>query len=112
MIFEKEPQPGDLPEAAIPERLPEADVVGLTATTLTNHTFHEVMAHVRPGAYVVMLGPTTPLSPVLFDFGVDALCGARVTDPVAVRAHVAAAVSFRHIPGIARAALLKEAAGA
>lgn len=108
MIFEKEPQPGDLPEAAIPERLPEADVVGLTATTLTNHTFHEVMACVRPDAYVVMLGPTTPLSPVLFDHGVDALCGARVTDPVAVRAHVAAAVPFRFIPGVLRATLLKD----
>ena len=108
LVFELNPQPGDLSAVEIPERLAEADIVAVTATTLINHTFERVMAAVNPDAYVVMLGPSTPLNPVLFDFGIDALCGSLVTDRDRAFEMIRQAAPFRCLQGIAHVMLLKE----
>jgi len=57
------------------------------------------MALCRPDAYVLLLGATTPLSPILFRAGVTALSGTQVVDPGAVRAAVLQGATFRQIPG-------------
>jgi uncharacterized protein (DUF4213/DUF364 family) len=54
----------------------------------------------RRDAFVVLIGPTTPLSPVLFDYGVDVLCGAVVEDARYVLASIASDVSTRRLPGM------------
>ncbi len=83
-VLELNPQDGDYPAEMAPEILPQADVVAITATTLINHTFEGLAALCLPQTKVILLGPSTPLSPVLFDRGVDLLCGTIVTDPRAV----------------------------
>ena len=80
-MLELEPQGDDLPAAAAPEVLPQADVVGITGSTLANGTLEGLLALCRPEATVVLIGPTTPLSTVLFDYGADVLCGVLVDDP-------------------------------
>ena len=80
-VLELDPEGDDLPAAAAPEVLPQADVVGITGSTLANGTLEGLLALCRPDATVVLIGPTTPLSPVLFDYGADVLCGALVDDP-------------------------------
>ena len=82
-VLELNPHPGDYPSEAAPEIIPQADVVAITATTLINHTFEGLLALCQPTAKVMLLGPSTPLSPVLFDRGVNLLCGTIVTDPQA-----------------------------
>lgn len=96
-VLELQPQPGDLPAEAAPEVVPQADVLAMTGTTLINSTFEGLMALRRPGAVVIVLGPSTPLSPVLFDYGVDLIAGAVVEDVDAVLHAIRAGGGFRHL---------------
>lgn len=100
MIFEKFPQEGDWGEKDISEQLPRADVVALTATTLTNHTFHDVIRHMSPESYKIILGPTTPLSPALFDYGFHAVCGTVIREYDFVRKQVLMATPTRYLEGV------------
>ena len=78
------PRGGRPPGGRGPEVLPRADVVGITGSTLANGTLEGLLALCRPDAFVVLIGPTTPLSPLLFGHGVDVLCGMLVVDPETV----------------------------
>ena len=100
MVFEKKPKPGDLKDTEIPARLPEAEIIALTATTLFNHSFKDVMKHRASNSYVIMLGPSTPLSPVLFDFGVNALSGSIVCDIEQTKKDISFARPFRDMKGL------------
>jgi uncharacterized protein (DUF4213/DUF364 family) len=83
-VLERRPQPGDEPEKAAPRILPQADLVAITGATFVNGTIDALLEMIRPGAQVILMGPSTPLSPVLFDRRVDMLSGAVVEqiDPV------------------------------
>jgi uncharacterized protein (DUF4213/DUF364 family) len=110
-VLEKRPGEGDLPAEAAPEVIPQADVVAITGTSLINHTFEELIKLCRPGAFVLVLGPTTPLSPVLFDHGVDVISGTLVTDPETVLQYVSQGASFRQIKRSKEVKLLTLAKG-
>jgi len=77
--------------------LPQVDVVALTGTSLINHTFDDLIRFCRPDAFVLLLGPSAPLSPVLFEAGVDAVSGTWVTDPELVLRSVGQGATFRQI---------------
>jgi uncharacterized protein (DUF4213/DUF364 family) len=96
-VLELRPAAGDLPASQATSVLPLADVVALTGTSLLNHTFDELIELCRPGAYVLLLGPSVPFSPLLFQRGVDALSGTRVTDPEHVLLSVGQGATFRQI---------------
>jgi uncharacterized protein (DUF4213/DUF364 family) len=96
-VVELHPRPGDVPAERAAEVLPQADVVALTGTSLINHTFDSLMCLCRPDAFVLLLGPSAPLSPVIFKTGVDAVSGTRVTDPGRVLRAVGQGATFRQI---------------
>jgi uncharacterized protein (DUF4213/DUF364 family) len=98
----------DLGEEAMARLLPEADVVAITATTILNRTLPDVLAHVSADAFVMLLGPSTPLTPALFDFGFDVLCGTVVDDPEAVVRAVEQGAVTSQIPGVRRVCLWKD----
>ncbi len=98
-VLEQRPAPGDLPAERAPDVLPQADVVGVTGTTLINGTFDELIKLCRSDAYVVLLGASAPLTPLLFEHGVSAICGTRVVDVPAALAAVGEGATFRQIPG-------------
>ena len=96
-VLEKRPQGDDLPAEAAREVLPQADIVAMSATTLMNRTFDELIALCRPDALVLVLGPSTPLSPVLFDYGVHILSGSLVENIDAVLRAVGEGANFRQV---------------
>lgn len=95
----------DYGEESMEQLLPQADVVAVTATTLLNRTLPAVMAAVRPDAFLMMLGPSTPLTPALFDFGFDVLCGTVVEDPELVLRAVEQGAVTGQITGVRRVSL-------
>jgi len=108
-VIEKNPQPGDAGENEADNLIPKADVVGITGTAFTNHTLAHLLTLCRPGAFVVVLGDTSPLSPVLFDHGVDAVSGTRVVHPELALRCVSQGANFRQIKGARRLTMMKKA---
>jgi hypothetical protein len=56
---------------------------------------------------VVVLGDTAPLSPILFDYGIDAISGTKVIDPDLVLRCVSEGATYRQIKGIRQLTMLK-----
>ena len=99
-VIEKNPREGDLTEAETENLIPQADVVGITGTAFTNHTIEHLLKLCSPEAYIVILGDTAPLSPVLFDYGVDAVSGTKVIEPELALRCVSQGATYRQIKGI------------
>ena len=99
-VIERQPQAGDFAENEADRLIPMAEVVGITGTAFTNHTIQHLLELCALQAYVIILGGTTPLSPVLFDYGVDAISGTQVIDSEMVLRCVSQGATFRQIKGI------------
>lgn len=97
IVIDQNPLDGDYPEEAAPELLPHADFVAMTSMTLMNGTFSSLMASCRKNASVMLLGPSTPLSPVLFDYGVDWLSGSIVENTAEVMRIASQGGNFRQV---------------
>jgi len=99
-VLEQHPQEGDFAQSEAGNLVPQADVVGITGTAFANHTIEYLLGLCRPDAYVIILGGTAPLSPVLFNYGVDAISGTKVVNPEAVLHCVSQGATFRQLKGI------------
>lgn len=95
-IIEKRPLEGDLPEDAAEEVLPQCDVVGITGTAFINHTLEDLLAYCK-GSFVALIGPTTPLTPILFDHGIDVISGSKVINPEEVIHFMSQGATFKEL---------------
>ncbi|UCE98127.1 MAG: DUF364 domain-containing protein [Dehalococcoidia bacterium] len=98
-ILEQKPRGEDLPAESAKDILPIVDVVGLTGTSLINHTFENIMKLCKD-KFVVMVGPTSPLSPILFDYGVDVISGVKVIEAKRMLACISEGAMFKQIEGL------------
>ncbi len=73
-VIERDPRPGCYPESAAADLLPNAKHVLITASALTNGSFSDLLPFAKD-AHIVLVGPSAPLSPTLFDWGINAICG-------------------------------------
>jgi uncharacterized protein len=99
-VFELTPADDELGLDRIPEILPDADVVAITSNTIINHTLDLILPHIKPGAFTLMVGPSTPLSPVLFDYGISMLAGIRVLNPKLLFESISQGAIFRQVKGV------------
>jgi hypothetical protein len=105
-VLEQRLREGDLPAEEAERILPQCDVVGITGTSFINHTLEGLLSLCRK-AYIVMIGPTTPLSPILFDHGIDAICGAKVIDPDRLIRSISEGATFKEVLGVRLLTLIK-----
>ena len=98
-VLEQRPQAGDLPAEAAEDILPKADVVAITGTSLINHTAEKLL-DLAKGSFIVMVGPTSPLSPVLFDWGVDVVSGTKVVEPEKMLRSISEGAIFPQVQGV------------
>lgn len=106
-VFELSPSEGELSLDKISEILPDADVVAITSNTIINHTLDLILPHLKTGAFALMVGPSTPLSPVLFDYGISMLAGIKVLDPKLLFQSVSQGAIFRQVQGVELITLIK-----
>ena len=99
-VIERQPREGDVAESEAESLIPQAEVVGITGSAFINHTIEHLLALCNSKAYILVLGATAPLSPVLFDYGVNAISGTKVTDPDMVLQYVSQGATFRQLKGI------------
>ncbi|MFZ0534468.1 MAG: DUF364 domain-containing protein [Anaerolineales bacterium] len=99
-VIEQRPAKGEYPAEAAADILPRADVVAITSSTLVNHTLDNLLGLCLSSALVMTLGPSTPLSPVLFNHGVSILSGSRIIDEAAVLRTVGQGATFRQVEGV------------
>jgi uncharacterized protein len=97
VVLEQDPGPDDLPADQAPEILPGAEVIAITGMTLINHTLEGLLSLCPPEAFVILLGPSTPLTPLMFNHGVDLLSGAVVTAIEPVLRIVSQGGNFRQV---------------
>ncbi|MEW6375207.1 MAG: DUF364 domain-containing protein [Thermodesulfobacteriota bacterium] len=98
-VLEQRLREGDLPAKEAAKILPECDVVGITGTSFINHTI-EGLLNLCKKAFFVLIGSTSPLSPILFDYGIDAICGAKVIDAEKVVRSISEGATFKEITGV------------
>lgn len=107
-VIEKYPTEGEYPAAAATDLIPRAEVVALTGSALINHTLDGLLSLCRPGATVIVLGPSTPLSPVLFDHGATIISGARVVDEEMALRTIGQGATFQQVQGARLLTLARE----
>jgi uncharacterized protein (DUF4213/DUF364 family) len=78
-ILEKRPSGDDYPDSSCEFLLPSMDFVFATGVTLTNKTLPRLL-QLTQHCGIILAGPSVPLAPPLFEFGVRDLQGFVVTD--------------------------------
>ncbi len=99
-VIEKKPFGDDFPEEAAREFIPQSDIVAITGTAFINHTIESLLSYCQPDTHVMVLGPSTPISPVLFDHGISFISGSRVTNEQAARITIQQGASFKQVKGV------------
>lgn len=99
-VIEQHPIEGEYPANAAAELVPQADAVAITGTALINHSLDDLLALCRPDAFVMILGPSTPLSRVLFGHGITMLSGAMVVDEEAAMRTISQGATFQQVEGV------------
>lgn len=79
-ILEQNPHDGDYPAEAAEYVIPQQDFVFMTGATFTNKTMPRLL-ELSQNAVTVIVGPSVPMHPCLFDYGADALSGFTVAEP-------------------------------
>jgi uncharacterized protein (DUF4213/DUF364 family) len=106
-VFEQLPQVDEFGAEDMASVLPKVEIVAITSSSILNHTLDSILPHIAPHSTVVLLGPSTPLTPKLFDSGISALFGVRVANIQQAIDSVIAGEGFQKMRGLKRVSMFK-----
>ena len=106
-VFEQRPKEGDLGPESAQAILPRCDIVGITGTAFINHTLEEPLRW-SEGKFILLIGPTTPLTSFLFDYGIQVLSGIVVVEKEEAFRCISQGATFREVRGVRRVTMLNE----
>jgi len=72
------PKKGIINESAAEYVIPKSDIVIITGSTLINKSMERFLNLCNEDTYVIILGPSTTMSEVLFDYGANMLAGVEI----------------------------------
>jgi len=96
-VIEKSQRPGDYAEDDAEKYLPLSDIIAISSTTLINHTLPGLLSLCSEKSLKMLLGPTTPMSRVFFDYGIDIVSGSRVIDEDKALKYISEGANFRQL---------------
>jgi uncharacterized protein (DUF4213/DUF364 family) len=88
LVIRKNPESGDYDGTDAESLIPEADIALINGSAVVDGTLEHLLGLARP-CYTIVHGPSTPLSPVLFEYGADQLVGVMIKDPESARRCIA-----------------------
>jgi len=106
-ILELRPREGDLPASYSPVVIPKSDILIITGATFVNHTIDQLISLANPSCFIAIVGPTTPISKSLFNFGIDLLCSSIVVDEKLFLDHILQGASVKQLKGIKQICLCR-----
>jgi uncharacterized protein (DUF4213/DUF364 family) len=106
-VIRKDPASGDYTGTDVERLIPQADIALISGSAIVDGTLEYLLRLARP-CYTVVHGPSTPLSPVLFEYGADQLVGVLIKDTEGVRRLITeGASSLAQCPGIQPVVLIR-----
>jgi len=84
ITLERSPAEGEFPDSACEYIIPESDIVLITGSAFINKTMPRLL-QLAQDKTVIITGPSTPMAPQLFSFGVSRLAGMVVADRIGMR---------------------------
>lgn len=96
-VIEKWQRPGDYPEEDASRYLPQSDVIAISSTTLINHTLEGLLPLCPNESFTMLLGPSTPMTDILLDYGLDMISGSLVIDRPLALTWIKQGANFRQL---------------
>ena len=95
-VLELRPAPDSTPRGRWGRVLNDCEVAAITSTALISRSLAYFM-RATPNAVRILIGPSTPVTPLMFELGADVLSGCRFTNPESVMAAIERDATFREI---------------
>jgi uncharacterized protein (DUF4213/DUF364 family) len=97
IVIDQTPQEGEYGPDQAGELLSSVEVVAITGMTFINHTFERLVEMCSKRARILVLGPSTPMHPLVYDYGVKFLSGSVVEKIDSVLHTVGQGATFRQV---------------
>ena len=100
IIIEKEKTAYNYPTESIRSFVCDAKCLAITASTLSNGSLGFILENASSDAIIILIGPSAPLSPNLFDIGITAISGFVVNDPSTMGIMISEGAAFSSIKNL------------